>query len=52
MSHTSFILASYIISAVVMLWVALAPFLKRRSLARQLKAKQLRTQQSHMENTQ
>lgn len=31
MSHTPYIVASYAISAVVMLWCALAPLLKKRA---------------------
>jgi len=42
MSHTPFILASYLISAAVMLWTALAPVLHKRTLVRQLKARQAR----------
>ena len=39
MSHTPFILASYLISTAVLLWVALAPVLHKRSLLRQLKSR-------------
>jgi len=43
MSHTPFILASYLISAAVLLWAALAPVLNRHTLLKQLKARQRRT---------
>ncbi len=43
MSHTPFILASYLISAAVLLWAALTPVLNRRSLLKQLKARQRHT---------
>ena len=42
MSHTPFILAAYLISTVVLFWAAIAPVLKKRSLLRQLKARQTR----------
>ncbi len=42
MSHTPFILASYLISAAVLLWVALVPVFHKRTLIRQLKARQAR----------
>lgn len=45
MSHTPFILAAYGVSAVVLLWAALLPVLQRRSLTRELKARQ-----QHMDN--
>ena len=47
MSHTPFILGSYIISAVVLIWVAFAPVISKRALLRQLKSRQ-----SRMEKTQ
>jgi len=40
MSHTPFILASYLITTAVLLWIALAPILSKRSLVRQLKDRQ------------
>ncbi len=40
MSHTPFILASYLISAAVLLWAAFAPVINKRGLVRQLKARQ------------
>ena len=46
MSHTPFIVASYLIGAVVLLWTALVPVLKRRALLRQIKARQ-----THMDKT-
>ena len=42
MSHTPFILGSYLISTVVLLWAALAPVVGKRGLLRQLKARQIR----------
>jgi heme exporter protein CcmD len=42
MSHTPFILAAYSISAVVLLWAALAPVFNKRNLLQQLKARQAR----------
>jgi heme exporter protein CcmD len=42
MSHTPFILASYLISAVVLLWAAVAPVMNRRGLLKQLKIRQSR----------
>ena len=46
MSHTPFILAAYLISAAVLLWAALAPVVNKRSLLRQLKARQARMDKS------
>jgi len=42
MSHTPFILASYIVSTVVLLWAALSPVINKRGLLRQLKNRQAR----------
>ena len=42
MSYTPFIAASYLIGTVILTWAALAPVLKKRSLLRQLKARQAR----------
>ncbi len=42
MSHTPFILASYLISAVVLAWAAIAPVINKRALLRQLKNRQAR----------
>lgn len=42
MSHTPFILASYLISAVVLLWAALTPVINKRALLKQLKTRQAR----------
>jgi heme exporter protein CcmD len=42
MSHTPFILASYLISTVVLLWAAVAPVMNRRGLLKQLKIRQSR----------
>ena len=44
MSHTPFILASYVISSVVLLWAAFSPILNKRKLMQQLK-----TRQRHMD---
>lgn len=40
MSHTPFILAAYSIAAVILLWTAVSPQLKRRALLRELKQRQ------------
>jgi len=40
MSHTPFIMASYLISAAVLLWAAFAPVVNKHSLDKQLKARQ------------
>jgi len=42
MSHTPFILASYAISAVVLMWAAFSPLLSQRTLLKQLKSRQRR----------
>jgi len=42
MSHTPFILYSYLISTVVLLWAALSPVINKRGLLRQLKHRQTR----------
>ena len=42
MSHTPFIVAAYLIGAVVLFWTAFAPVLKKRTLLKQLKARQAR----------
>jgi heme exporter protein CcmD len=42
MSHTPFILAAYLISGVILFLAAMAPVIKKRSLLRQLKARQTR----------
>ena len=44
MSHTPFILASYLISTAVLIWAAFAPVINKRGLVRQL-----RTRQKNME---
>jgi len=46
MSHTPFILAAYLISAVVLFWAAMAPVLNKRNLLRQLKNRQTRMDKS------
>ena len=43
MSHTPFIVASYLIGAVLMLWTAVAPVVNKRALLRQLKSRQAHT---------
>lgn len=42
MSHTPFIVGAYLIGAVVLFWTAVAPVLKKRTLLKQLKARQAR----------
>lgn len=42
MSHTPFILASYLITAAVLLWAALSPVISRRALLKQFKNRQAR----------
>ena len=42
MSYTPFIAASYLIGTVILLWTAVAPVLQKRTLLRQLKARQTR----------
>jgi len=42
MSYTPFIVAAYLVGTVVLLWTAVSPVLKKRSLLRQLKARQAR----------
>ena len=42
MSYTPFIVASYLIGTVILLWTAVAPVLQKRTLLRQLKARQTR----------
>ena len=46
MSYTPFILAAYLIGAAVLSWAALAPVLHKRTLIRQLKARQARMDKS------
>lgn len=46
MSHTPFIVAAYLISAVVLSWAAIAPVLSKRSLLRHLKNRQARMEKS------
>jgi len=42
MSYTPFILGAYLISSAILLWAALSPVVKKRSLIRQLRARQAR----------
>jgi len=42
MSHTPFILASYLICTVVLLWAGLSPVINKRGLLRQLRNRQVR----------
>lgn len=42
MSYTPFILAAYLISAAMLLWTALVPVFAKRTLLKQLKARQAR----------
>ena len=46
MSHTPFIVAAYLISGVILFWAAMAPVINKRSLLRQLKARQTRMEKS------
>ena len=46
MSYTPFILAAYLIGAAVLTWTALAPVFQKRTLLRQLKARQARMDKS------
>jgi len=46
MSYTPFILAAYLISTGLLLWTALAPVFKKRSLLQQLKARQARMEKT------
>jgi hypothetical protein len=41
MSHTPFIIASYLIGSVLMLWTALAPVFSKRSLLRHLQSRRV-----------
>lgn len=52
MSHTPYILAAYLISTAVLLWAALAPVLNKRSLVRQMKVRQMKAAQQHMDKSQ
>ena len=47
MSYTPFILASYLVATVILLWAALAPVFHKRTLIQQLKARQ-----AHMDKSQ
>jgi heme exporter protein CcmD len=42
MSHTTYILAAYLVGTVILLWAALVPVFGKRNLLRQLKARQAR----------
>jgi len=46
MSHTPFILASYLICTVVLLWAALSPVINKRGLLRQLKHRRARMEKA------
>lgn len=46
MSYTPFILAAYLISAAVLLWAAVAPVIRKRTLLQQLKVRQRRMDKS------
>ena len=46
MSHMPFILGSYLIATVILIWTALAPAIHKRSLLRQLKTRQARTEKA------
>ena len=42
LSHTPYILAAYLVGTVILLWAALAPVINKRTLLKQLKARQAR----------
>jgi len=42
MSHTPFILGSYAVGTVIMLWTAIAPVINKRGLLKQLKIRESR----------
>jgi len=42
MSHTTYIIAAYLVGTVILLWAALVPVFSKRNLLRQLKARQAR----------
>jgi heme exporter protein CcmD len=42
MTHITYILAAYLVGTVILLWAALAPVINKRSLLKQLKARQAR----------
>jgi len=42
MSYTPFIAGAYLIGSVLLLWTAISPVFKKRSLLKQLKARQAR----------
>lgn len=46
MSHTPFILASYLISTFILLWAAVAPVVSKRGLLKQLKIRQSRMEKN------
>jgi len=46
MSYTPFILAAYLVGAVVLSWAAMAPVINKRNLLKQLKARQARMEKS------
>lgn len=50
MSHTPFIIASYTIAAVLLVWCALTPLLQGRKLASQLRKKLKITEDDHASN--
>ena len=46
MSYTPFIVSAYLIGTAILLWVAFAPVFNKRTLLRQLKARQARMERS------
>jgi heme exporter protein CcmD len=46
MSYTPFIVSAYAIGTVILTWVALAPVVNKRTLLRQLRARQARMERS------
>jgi len=45
-TYTPFVVSAYLVGTVVLLWVALAPVFNKRTLLRQLKARQARMERS------
>ena len=45
-SYTNFVVAAYLAGTVILLWAALVPVFNKRTLLRQLKARQARMEQS------
>jgi len=45
-SYSTFVVSAYLVGTVILLWAALAPVFNKRSLLRQLKARQARMERS------